>query len=157
MQTTSQTPTPESTVATLANLRAAMPNAGAEFYVTCLDKNMTVGQARDAQIQQLQSKNDAQARQIKLAKARTGSPGFHALDHMTGDHGNSDASFGDPIGQFESEVRAKMEHGTSRERAVAAVINEDSHLHEAYLLATNPGRRNQRLIKEKFDEQRGKD
>lgn len=144
-------------MATLANLRSDLPNAGAEFYVKFLDEHMTVGQARDAWIAQLQAKNNAQARAIRQSKARTGAPGVDGLNHTTGDHGNSDAIFDDAIEQFESAVRAKMEHGTSRERAVAAVTNEDPHLHEAYLLATNPGRRNQRLIKEKFDDQRVKD
>ena len=155
--TTTKILTSESTVADLAALKSALPKADAEFYVKCLEANMTVDQAHRSWIDRLQAKNEAQFKEIELAKARKETPGVDALDHTARDPKNSGAiggdASGDAIEQFDSAVREKVAHGATRERAVAAVTNESPELHKAFLLATNPGKRRHRLIDERFDDE----
>lgn len=58
---------------------------------------------------------------------------------------------GDPITEFDARVRAKVAGGMERRKAVAAVAKGDRELHEAYLLATNTGRKTHDLIRERFE------
>ena len=58
----------------------------------------------------------------------------------------------DPIAEFENEVVSFMQRGTSRRDAVKAVRRKNPELTKQYLLATNPGRRQQREIEERFDD-----
>ena len=68
--------------------------------------------------------------------------------------GQSDYSdFDDPVFEFDAAVRDMMQRNPSmdRTRAVAAVARKNPRLHQAYLLAVNPGRIQQRKLLEKFD------
>jgi len=57
----------------------------------------------------------------------------------------------DPAGAFDEAVREKMSGGMQRLAACVAVAKENPGLHQLYLLANNPGARQQRLLTEKFD------
>jgi len=64
------------------------------------------------------------------------------------------ADFVDPVAEFDQAVRTAMERSPSlsRQAAVVAVAKQNLRLHQAYLLATNPGRRQRRLLLEKISD-----
>lgn len=54
--------------------------------------------------------------------------------------------------EFHAEVcKAMGRPGMTRQRAVLSVARAKPRLHQAYLLATNPGRRQTRILRDKFD------
>ncbi len=61
--------------------------------------------------------------------------------------------FDDPVEQFEQAMRQVRERNPSltRAKAAVAVARRNPKLHQAFLLATNPRRFQQRVLREKFD------
>jgi len=158
MRDTETNTKPEPQAATLEQLKAALPDADAEFLIDCLQRKRTLQQAKDAHTDALRAKlqnRDDEAKRLadenatlKTAAAAPG--GAKPVTEVADKTPSSDAD-GDAIGRFNAAVRQKTAAGMSRAQAVVAVATADPALHQAYLLATNPGRREQRLIEEKYD------
>ena len=53
---------------------------------------------------------------------------------------------------FDSIVRGMVDRGLLRQQAILAAARKHPKLHQEFLLTTNPGRRQQRQLLEKFSE-----
>jgi hypothetical protein len=66
---------------------------------------------------------------------------------------SSDFDPDEAIELFNAAVRRVMKNGVKdRQDAIAKVVKRNPALHKAFLLATNPKARSQRLINEKYEE-----
>jgi len=118
---------------------AACPGAAAEFIGRQLSRHATVEQARKAWMAEQNAR--LAAADGKLAAARASGRQGHSMS-VTPEAGAE---------EFCELVAEKIDRGMTRQTAVAVVATSRPDLHQAYLLATNPGRQQQRLIREKFD------
>ena len=157
---TAAPPTAEPRAATLKQLQTALPNADAAFLVDAATKDLTVAQAKDAWIEQLDKKlATSYAAAEQLAKAAPGKPiGNKPLtgnprryDQPEDREGETAADFGDPRATYVAKVKERMADGLSRMDACDAVTRAEPALHKAYLLACNPGRAQQRKIEDKYE------
>lgn len=163
--------------ATAAELKAACKGAGSDFLLAQLEKGATLAEAKDAWMDQLASDRDAAiaakntaeqgkaaaeaaanqaaaeaATKASEAEAKTNAkrPGHAALKSTAAP---VIAEYeGDAIVEFNEKVSGLMKAGRSQMDAVVAVATKNPELHQAYLSATNPGRKQQRLLAEKFEE-----
>ena len=152
--------TPERVAATAKAIKAAFPKAKAEFVVKCMEKEMTMEEVKDEyhemseadlellkeQLEEMASAKAAADEELEKAKAklaamedemakasapqaryRSGSP---AVSVGTGSPRSAGSVWRDA-------VKAKMQSGYSRERAILAVEKEDPSLRQAYLAELN--------------------
>ncbi|OHB82789.1 MAG: hypothetical protein A2V98_25850 [Planctomycetes bacterium RBG_16_64_12] len=154
---TQETTTPAA--ANYAELKAGLPGADAGFICEQLEAGATLAAAQRnwmatqqqrldaATAEATQAKADAEKAKAEAATAAARKPlGLSASDEKV-----STAEFeGDAVAAFHQAVAEKVAAGIDRPRAVALVAEARPELHEAYLLATNPGKKAQRLIGEKF-------
>lgn len=141
--TMSETPTaaPETKAATLKELKAAIKGADDAFLVSCLDKEHTVAQAKDAWNERLQEKLAASAKELEELKAKTAKPakpeaktgvqpaGFAAKDTSEEPE--------DPIALWDEKLAAKMKQGMTKADAASALVKEEPKLHADYIAAWN--------------------
>ena len=140
----------------LRELKAALPNADANFLVDVSTRGLSVEQARDEwtaalekRLAELKTKPSRSA-PIGNATALTGNP--VPYEHPAGaDDGRMPSSAGDPTTEFDQRVRARVRDGSGRFDAVDAVKRDDPALYKQFLLATNPGRASQRCIEDKLE------
>jgi signal peptide peptidase SppA len=94
---------------------------------------------------------ERRASEAEAAKART-LPGTDPLLEG-GTRKSGGAGYGDAVSEMDAAVRERRTSHPSepRRKAVLAVARENPHLHRAYIEATNPGRRAQALIADRFD------
>jgi len=94
---------------------------------------------------------ERRAVEAEQAKARTLPGTDPLLDGGTRKSGS--ASYGDAVSEMDAAVRERRASHPSepRRKAVLAVARENPQLHRAYIEATNPGRRAQALIADRFD------
>lgn len=144
----------EPKTATLTELKHACPDATSDFYIEQLEKGATAVQALQAFNAQLlkdaRAKEKEHQQQLEDAKAKA-AEGVSALGD-SGDTANDDdyAATNDPVQAFELAVSKLMESGKDRATAIRTVVRQNPTLHRAFLLATNPGQKNQRVIAENF-------
>ena len=138
----------EPKAATLAELKKSIPDSDAEFRESCLEGGCTLVQAQAEWSDRLREQNKKLKADLDEAKAATVRPGVKALETRR-DAGEADA--GDPVERFSAAVGAKVAGGMDRYKAVEAVVRKEPALHREYLLATNSGKRAQRLIEEKYE------
>lgn len=158
--------------ASMAELKSACPGAPSDFLVEQSENGVTVAQAKDAflHFQSAQiSARDTELAKLQQASKTQGEPparkpgakvvesGKTGTGESTRQAGTYDG--GDPVSTFNARVCEKMQQlapqGTeqlakARRQAITAVVREDRELHQAYLEATNPGRRQRELIADRF-------
>ena len=140
----------------LRELKAALPNADANFLVDVSTRGLSVEQARDEWTSALEKRlaelktKPSRSAPIGNATALTGNP--VPYEHPAGaDDGRMTSSAGDPATEFDQRVRARVRDGSGRFDAVDAVKRDDPALYKQFLLATNPGRASQRCIEDKLE------
>ncbi len=94
---------------------------------------------------------EKRAVEAEAAKART-LPGTDPLVEG-GTRKSSATAYGDAISEMDAAVRERRASHPNepRRKAVLAVARDNPQLHRAYIEATNPGRRAQALIADRFD------
>lgn len=153
--------------AAYADLKAAFPNAPAEFITGQLDAQATLDQARAAWQRSLEERATAaeakatalEAKAAEAAEAAKnaagkgiGVDGLRDGTPAGGKAGDAPDFDGDPVATFNERVRETMKlRGCPRRDASLAVAKSDRQLHQAYLAATNSANdRVQTLIRERF-------
>ncbi len=146
--------------ATAQEIEAACTGADATFTLAQLKANATVEQVKDAWIAQMSDQAAASEKATKeateKAEAAAKKPGVEALGTLRGVQGAATEGYsGDAVADFDAKVRERMKEGaTSRQAAVTGVARAEPELHQAFLLATNPGRKSQALISDRFEMER---
>lgn len=154
----------------IADIKSACPGASAEFIMGQMEQaeaseSHTLENVQTAFISHLQTATTAasekHAEEMKTASekatadaAASGGNGCDALVKTSNigavDHDEADAT-GDPIDDFSAAVSHHMTAANcSRIKAVQAVAKRDPELHQAFLMATNPGAKARRLLAEKI-------
>lgn len=131
--------------ATIAELKAAFPTASAEFHVTCLEKGLTMADAKDAYIAEQTKAIEAANAKVAEVEAKA-AEAIAAAQKPTGvkpveDSKGEQAVIENPIQAYEEAVAAKTKAGQPRHRAMKAVAHEQPELREAYVEAWNQKRR----------------
>lgn len=136
--------------ATWQELKASCPGADAEFLGKQIDAGATTMQAATAWMAELQlraeiaeeektkaeesrAEAEKQAAEAKAEaeKAKAGKPGVDMLG------GGKSSQEGDPVSEFQSAVKSKMDAGLNKAKATASVVREQPDLHADYLQAVN--------------------
>jgi len=135
------------TAADYAAIKAGCPGADAEFICSQLAANATLATAQQSWMVEQQCRIEASQEAAKLAAAKK--PGVAPI----GSKQNSASSNfeGDPVADYNTKVAELMAGGMDRMKASQSVAKMNPDLHAAYLLATNPSKKAQRLIAEKFE------
>jgi len=147
-QPKSETPTmsettPDTTTAVpaanLDDLKKFCPGADHAFLITQLENKATIDQARTAWIAEQGKRLQASEERATTAEAKATTSGVQPLGSGGGD---AEPFEGDARAEFANRVREQMSRtGSTRRKATIAVAKADPALHEAYLLATNSGRK----------------
>ncbi len=138
--------------ASLAELKAVLPGADADFILAQLeakatetdalkaftaeqDKRLETQKAETAkaEAETLKAKEDAEKKLAAVLKAGGVLP-------LESDADESENSIENPKAEWRDAIAAKVKQGHSRQRAVGAVVRENPELHAAYLGACNQGR-----------------
>jgi hypothetical protein len=169
----------EKTPASLADLKKAFPKSSAEWRESQLEAGATLEQAAVAYASHLEKQvEDQRAEHAKqLEEAKRGSGRTPSLGHVpvrgrngkrrseeSDDEDKKDDEeeenlFDDPVATFNARVAKAAGPSADfarRSRAVRTVAAADPELYEQYMLATNPGRRQRRVISEKLESLNGK-
>lgn len=166
-------PKMEKQPATLAELKVTFPHSTAEWRESQIEAGASIQDAaisyatfverraeedRKAHAQQLEetrAKAKADAEAEAQAAANCKSLGHQPLSARGTDAGSLDVEeSGDAVEDFNAAVakiagpRADLQR---RQRAIRHVVSQKPQLYQAFLLATNPGKRQSRLITEKLE------
>lgn len=145
----------EKTAATITELKAACPGAGADFLMKQLEEGATVEAAIRAWTLELCRHLDmeklarAEAERKAAETARGEAEGADGVGEKLSS--KAEEGTGTAIEKFDGKVRELMARGVSRLDACVRVGKQHPELHKAYLIATNPSKRAHRLIGEKLD------
>jgi len=138
--------------ATVGDIRRVCQGATSDFILSQLERKATVEQAMQAWISEQQKAIVVAQEEAKQAQAAVKKPGVEPLVGK-----GKAAAFtvessydGDPRADFDAKVRDRMKTGQYRMAAIQAVARQHPDLHEAFLLATNPGHKVQVLIRDRF-------
>lgn len=115
----------EPAAATLAQLRAALPGAGAEFLLDCLDRNLTVADAQAGWTQKLAADNAALTAQLAALEANLAQAQTAAVDRRDLTVGAAVEGAGDP---WDRDADLRAEFGGKKD------------VYEAFRRATAAGR-----------------
>jgi signal peptide peptidase SppA len=158
-------PAPEQPkAATMAELRAACPGASSDFLVEAAEKGHAVAQAKDAfigwQAAQIRSRDEAMektktdpAPQQQQRPAGGGTRSIEAGAAEGAGGKNRASAGGDAVAEFNTAVEEQMAKPgyKDRKKAIAQVCRTQPELHQAYLIASNPGAKQRAQIRERFD------
>ncbi len=128
--------------ATIAELKAAIPGADAQFLVDQLDKGAPLDQAKDAWMNTLEAQNQNLRDEKKAledqAKPADPPPGGQAP--VGGDTPDGSESSSGDAEAYEEAVQKFRTSGMSRSEAIRKARKADPQGHRAYVVAQNPGR-----------------
>jgi len=175
-----RSPAMEKTPATLAELKATFPKSTADWRESQIESGASLQEASISYVRFVEAKADeeraAHAKALEKAQAdatakakedaaaeaaknktRSGSLGHQALTAQNASEGSDEyegLETGDPVEDFNSavaKVAGKNPDLTRRQRAIRQVASLKPALYQAYLIATNPGKKQHRLITEKLE------
>lgn len=161
----------EKTPATLAELKATFPNSTAEWRESQIEAGNSLSESAISYAKFVEAKaaeeRTAHAKALEEAKAKAKedakaeadrAAASGSLGHKPLNGGNSrdieNNGSGDPVEDFNAAVakiagpRADLQR---RQQAVRQVASRNPDLYRSYLLATNPGKKQSRLINEKLE------
>lgn len=128
----------QSTAATVAELKAAFPDATAEFREQCLEREMTIEQAKSHYIDHLRAANEAKAGTIEELQAKADAPNKgKGGEPVTAGGSPPAATDADPIAAWEAHLAKFTTGGRSKMSAMSLAVKADGDLHKAYLTAYN--------------------
>ena len=145
--TTEQVTTPaepeKPKAATIHELRSNFPEADAEFREKCLEKDMTLAQAKDLWAEQVTAKNEKLAAEVADLKeknteleAKVGELEKQVEQKRRGVQTvgtrNVTAEGSSAEDEVNRRVAERVKAGEERHKAFQAVLKEDKALHEAY-------------------------
>ncbi len=132
------TPTQAAKPATYSELKMALPNAPAEFLVTCLEQSMSLPAAQLRYTELLEARADAAEEKATQAAAEAKTPGVDALGGAgTASAGSAGDGNGDPIAAWETALAEKMKTPMTKATATRTLVAKNPELHEAYIAAYN--------------------
>lgn len=146
--------------ATLAELKAAFPNSTAEWREMQLEAGADLPAAAVAYAKHVEAKlaeeREQHSKALEQAAAKNNVSLGHAplVERNLSDDGHEFFESGDPVEDFNAAVTALAGRSPTLQRrhnAVRAIARKNPELYQAYLLATNPGRLQARLITEKLE------
>jgi len=114
--------------ATASELRAALPRAGADFVLSCLEKSMTLVEAQGAYMQHLVAQAEANAAAIRKpgVKAVRNGRRYRAEDMMPEDEEEKKVV---PVdGEMPEEVEEEVEEEENPEMAWHRAVNQELRL-----------------------------
>ena len=120
--------------ATLAELKAALPDSSAEFREGCLEDSLPLEIANQRWMNELRGQLKAQGAKLESAQAAAARPGVQAVG-STGTAGTAIAS--NPIDEWNQTVAGYLKQGMNRQTAMAKAVADHPELHEEYLSAYN--------------------
>ena len=130
-------PAPEAPqAASFHELKAALPDASAEFICKQLEIEATIDQAKDAYAETL--KAALAAKDEEISRLRAQKPGVQPVSAQP-DAGTEDIA--DPITRWNDSLLALVKQGVPKVRAITALAKEQPELHAAYIAAYNESRR----------------
>lgn len=151
------------TVDLIKQIKAACPGASSEFVLSQVESGATVTEALGAyakvlaeqvaaQQAQLAEQAEAHAKAVEEAKAEAAASaaanaGCKPLSATSEESVNYS---GDPISDFNAKVVENMKSGLTRDQAIQRAAKQNPSLHVAFVLATNSGAKQQRLVREKY-------
>lgn len=165
----SRSKTMEKTPATLAQLKSTFPKSSADWRESQIEAGADLSEAAIAYAtfveQRATDEKAALQKQLDEAKAAGKAKSSVSLGHQplkqtgrkapaTDDAEAFEAESGDPIEDFNALVSKKAGDSPSLERrhaAIRSVASSNPELYRNFLLASNPGKRQMRLISEKLE------
>jgi len=128
--------------ASITELKAALPGAGAEFICAQLEANATLALAQSAYVKAIADENaklktevvDAKEQAEKAIAAKPAA-GVEPLGDATSNATGNDGA--DPVTAWNDAVNAKVKGGMTKPRAISAVVKADPELHQAFIAASN--------------------
>lgn len=133
--------------ATLQELKANFPHSTAEWREQQLEAGVTLVAAAT-------SYGEFMAARATAAEAKVSPSLGHQPLRLAADE-EQQGYTGDPIADFNAAVTQKAGANPTQQRrqdAIRQVVRANPRLHAAYLMACNPGRRQQRQIQEKYQD-----
>lgn len=175
-----RSPAMEKTPATLAELKATFPKSTADWRESQIESGASLQEASISYAKFVEAKADEEraehAKALEKAKAdaevkakeeatsekakskaASGSLGHRPLtskNEVDDDDAYEGLETGDPVEDFNlavCKIAGRNPDMQRRQRAVRQVASSKPELYQAYLLATNQGKRQERLIKEKLE------
>jgi signal peptide peptidase SppA len=126
--------------ATLKELKVAFPKASSDFYVECMDKGLTLAQAKDARIAALEATASAKDEEIQTIKTQAAAKaGVKPLVTQPSKAGQ-EASDQSATERWNEAVDKKVKAGMTKARAISAVASTDPDLQAAFLEEVNANR-----------------
>lgn len=149
----------EAVPATLKELKETFPTSTAEWREEMLEveaslQDAAIDFANRAAEENRKLREEADEANSK-AKATAGLGHSPLTVASVGESPDYPSETGDPVADFDAAVKAIAGQNPSpdaRRNAIIVVSRKNPELHQAYLLATNLGRKQQRQIREKFDD-----
>ena len=143
-QATTDTPA-KPAAATLAELKAACPGAGASFLLEQVEKGATLAQATSAFITHQQSELAKREDELKAARAaNTGTTGVQPLNDGDRAATAGAATSGTATETFWAAVNERVKGGMKRSQAISLTAKEDPERHAAMISEANTGRKTTR-------------
>jgi len=138
--------------ATSAQLRKAFPNSSAEWREQIVESNCTLAEATElyaAELEEQLAKAKAENAKLeeKVAASEEKDEGVDAVE--TDVEESAESAIADPVAELDREVGELMKRGIARPKAVGMVCQRRPELQDAYLKATNKGRKVHALIEER--------
>ena len=139
--------TPEKQPASVAEVKKACPDADANFVLDCVEKGLTIEEAKGAYIINL--REQVKMRDTELEEAKSKEPKKPGVDASMNDGGQSNTPQSHSGDDFESQVRELCGKGVSRRDAVKRVARQDPDAHQEYLLSNNDDSDVQKKIRQR--------
>lgn len=122
--------------ATVKELKAALPNATAEFIMAQAEKDATLAEAKDAYLADVEAQNKALATDLAAAKATPpAAPGLDPVSALA--NGSKPTAEGTATEQWDALIAAQMATGKTRQKAFAFVSRQNPDLRAAYVAEYN--------------------
>jgi signal peptide peptidase SppA len=126
--------------ATFQELKAAFPEASADFICEQMEKKATVSEASSALMAAQNAELNARAEELKakeaeIDKLRAASASRSGVDELKDEKvldNSAEAIGGDPISQFNALVKDNIKAGMTKKQAIRSVAVNNRELHEAY-------------------------
>lgn len=127
--------------ATLAELKATLPDSDAVFREGCQEAGATLEVAKDRWIAAMHKKHAAQAEEIEALKAKAAKPGAPPVGVKGGEKTANGAEFENATAQWNDLVQKQRDRGKSKQAASLAVNRLNPGLREAMVAEANEGLR----------------
>lgn len=134
MSETVSPPAAPAKAATIAELKAAIPDGTSDFFVQCLEQGHTLSAAKDAWSDRLRAELKSSHEKLDAAQAAAKKPGVEPLAAAPGKAATA-ATSGDAIADWDRRVAELTAGGKTQAAAIRQLAVEEPDLHAGYLEA----------------------